>query len=179
MNGVAMPLSDSGSIERYAGRYWDLITPADRELERSIERGIGRYRASGYLDKVIFTKVALWKSRRNAHHYAANPEEHIQAATARAFKARNDEVAVAALLPLSGVALRTATALLHWMMPGRFPILDFRVVKALGMQAPRSWEDIGFYLDITERLRREAAGSGMDLRTLDRALWAWDKAKAK
>ncbi len=177
MNGAVLPLSDPAYIERYAGRYWDLITSNDRELKRSIEREIGRYRALGYLDKAIFTKLALWKSRRNARRYEANPVERIKVATAQAFKARSDEAAVAVLLLLSGVALRTATALLHWMMPDRYPILDFRVVNALGLEAPRTWEDVGFYLEISERLCEQAGSLGNDLRTLDRALWAWVKAK--
>ena len=98
-------------------------------------------------------------------------------ATAAAFTARNDKDAINALCQLNGVALRTATALLHWMRPNEFPIIDVRVIAALGLPDPSSWEDIGYYQRVAEQIRSVAAAASVDLRTVDRALWTLDKMK--
>lgn len=69
--------------------------------------------------------------------------------------------------------------MLHWMRPAEFPILDFRAVEALGWSAPADWEDLAFYEKFTEHIVRQAKRFSVDLRTIDRALWAMDKAKPK
>ena len=65
------------------------------------------------------------------------------------------------------------------MRPDLYPILDFRVVGALGKPEPASYEDIGFYLRIAKEIRVLAGRHGLDLRTMDRALWAWQKLQAR
>jgi len=46
---------------------------------------------------------------------------------------------------VSGVATRMAVAMLHWMRPNQFPMLDVRVVRSLGWEDPPSWENLDFY----------------------------------
>jgi hypothetical protein len=82
-------------------------------------------------------------------------------------------------MQLRGVALRTASAILHWMRPDRYPILDFRVVGALGKPEPSSYEDVDFYLKIAEEVKSLAQRHALDLRTIDRALWAWHKLQSR
>ena len=116
---------------------------------------------------------------RQTPNYEANDEANIRAATARAFTATDARSALSALMRLRGVALRTASALLHWMLPDRYPILDFRVVGALGKPEPRSYEDVGFYLGIAAEIKLLAQRHGLDLRTMDRALWVWQKLQTR
>jgi hypothetical protein len=101
-------------------------------------------------------KLARWKSPRPTKHFQKNPEDHIRDATAGAFQAATDAEAVASLCELHGVKVRTATALLHWMVPDRFPILEVHVVAALREPEPRSWEDLSYYARIADRCRRLA-----------------------
>ena len=54
---------------------------------------------------------------------------------------------------LNGVALRTASAILQWMRPDRFAILDVRVVAALGWPEPASWDDFNYYSRVATRVR--------------------------
>jgi len=61
------------------------------------------------------------------------------------------------------------------MVPDRYPILDVRVLSALGEPEPRSFEAPAFYSRIADRIRRHAHDLRIDLRTLDRAMWTWDK----
>lgn len=85
--------------------------------------------------------------------------------------------ALAALDTLNGVALRTATAILHWFRDDT-PILDMRVVRALDGKFSKissNWENIELYQEVADLIIRETRRVGVDLRTMDRALWTWDK----
>ncbi len=170
-----LPDIDADFVRRYARRYWASITPAEAAAERRMESAIVPARQAGELNKDLFTTIARWKSPRPLKRYLANTEQSVRSATRAAFAAETDAEAIDALRALNGVALRTATALLHWMRPHEFPILDFRVVAALGIPEPSSWEDTRFYSRVADDLRRISRQLGIDLRTLDRALWAWHK----
>jgi hypothetical protein len=162
-----------------AERYWNLISSSEAAEERAFEKELPVARKQGFLSKSLFVRLARWKSVRQTPNYEANDEKSIETATARAFVATDERSAILALTQLSGIALRTASAILHWMRPEVYPILDFRVVGALGRAEPRFYEDIGFYLRISNEIRALAQRHGLDLRTIDRALWAWQKLRAK
>jgi hypothetical protein len=172
----AFPLSNIELMQKYADEYWNLISPAERKEEERFEKELPEYRQRGFLSRDLCIRIARWKSCRNVKLYGLNAEESIQSATRTAFAADNDAAAIDALRqPLKGVGLRTATAILHWMKPNHYPILDFRVVKGLREPQPSSYEDLDFYHRIAERVRSVSIDTGIDLRTLDRALWAWHK----
>ena len=61
--------------------------------------------------------------------------------------------------------------------PKRYTILDFRALFSLGIE--RSFNSVGFYLAYLAACRRIAAEAGVDLRTLDRALWQYSKENQK
>src|SRR5439155_17403220 len=141
--------------------------------ERAFEQELPHARKQGFLTKSLFVRLACWKSRRPKAKYESNDEATIRAATARAFKATDDASALSALMQLKGVALRTASAILHWMRPDLYTILDFRVVNALRKPEPSSYEDVDFYVTIAKEVKSLAQRHALDLRTIDRALWAW------
>jgi hypothetical protein len=172
------PVDDTAQILELARLYWSTINARDAAAERAFERDLAAARAAGYLPKPLFVRLARWKSVRNTPAYESNSEEAVRAATVAAFQAADDAAAIAALTALRGVALRTASAILHWMRPDRFPILDVRVLSALGVPEPRSYDDVHFYATVGEQIRQLAARHSLDLRTIDRALWTWDKLRA-
>jgi thermostable 8-oxoguanine DNA glycosylase len=155
-----------------------LISEREAQAERFLESWLPSYRKKGELDKPMFVQLARWKSTRQTPRYEANSEEQVRTQTRIAFEAKEDDRALASLMELSGVGMRTATALLHWMRPESFPILDFRVVNALGEPQPANWENLAEYGRLAKRLRGLAGDLGVDMRTLDRALWAWDKRRS-
>jgi len=170
--------ADRQSVELLAEDYWNLITDSQRSTEIGLESRMLPLRSQGYLDMTSFLELARWKSTRPTPLYLRNTEAEVQNASRVAFKADSDTSALRALMALQGVGLRTATALLHWMIPERFPVFDFRVVEALGLQPPRDWNDIEFYLEVAETIRSLAGKYGLSLRTTDRALWTWSKRQA-
>lgn len=179
MSGAALPfLYDRAELVALADAYWKEIYERDAKAERGFENAFLEARNHGHLTKDLFVKVARWKSVRNTRNYEFNTESEIRAATAAAFQGSDDESSINALRELHGVALRTASAILHWMHPDRFPILDYRVMAALGETAPKSYEDIRLYTRIADRVRELALHHSLDLRTMDRALWTWDKRRS-
>jgi hypothetical protein len=179
VSSSAFPFGDCDEIRRLATVYWDLISSTEASEERRFEQDFAEAKKQGYLSKELFIRVGRWKSVRNTSSYMRNPVESIRDTTSEAFKTENDKNALAALMRLEGVALRTASAILHWMKPDRFPVLDFRVVAALDIAEPASYEDFGFYSLIATRVRDLARECDINLRTIDRALWAWDKLQSR
>ena len=174
-NPRPFPLTDRAAVLRLADEYWTLITTGERDAERSFERELPACRERRELGKDLFVRIARWKSVRKTPNYEANSEDQVRSATRAAFRAESDAGALAALTVLNGVAVRTASALLQWLLPDRYPILDFRIVRALGEAKPSNWDDPRLYERIAAVVRGHAKRLEVDLRTLDRALWAWDK----
>jgi hypothetical protein len=134
--------------------------------------------ARGYYRRAEFLLVCAWKSVRSRPLVQANTPAAVRAAT---FAALGTDVADAArmeaLLRLEGVGLPTASTLLHFAFPADFPILDVRVLEALG-QPPRSGYTVAYWVAYAEACRALAAEHGVSLRTLDKALWQWSKERA-
>ena len=78
------------------------------------------------------------------------------------------ELQIISLHPLAGVGWPMASVILHFAFPGCYPILDRRAMKAVGGSTNYSFELWQAYTDLC---RRKAEQLGVDLRTLDRALW--------
>jgi hypothetical protein len=180
MTGLTgFPFDDRDEILRLADAYWANITGNERVEERASERELPAARAAGYLTKPLFVRLARWKSVRNTSRCEANSDGGKEAATRRAFGATVDAEAIAALTSLHGVALRTATALLHWMRPEDFPILDVRLLAALNEPQPWPFENPTFFSRVADRIRTLGQQHGLDFRTVDRALWNGEKLNAK
>jgi hypothetical protein len=169
------PFDDCAKIQALASEYWNVIADRDVKEEKKFPGEFQNARKCGYLSPDLFVRVARWKSVRKTPSYLSNTDEEIRKATVAAFQAKDDATAINALKELKGVALRTASAILHWMVPERFPILDYRVMAALGENEPKSYEDVRLYSRIADRVRELADRHSLDLRTMDRALWTWDK----
>ena len=104
----------------------------------------------------------------------ANSARAVRAATAAAFATADEAARVAALLRLHGVGVPTASALLYFAFPERYPILDVRALESLGSRG-RSTYPVPFWLAYLEACRAIAAEHGVTVRTLDMALWQYSK----
>jgi hypothetical protein len=78
------------------------------------------------------------------------------------------------LLELEGVGIPTASTLLHFAEPDRYPILDVRALEALGRKG-RTVYPVSFWLDYLGACRRLARQHQVSVRKLDKALWQWSK----
>jgi hypothetical protein len=137
---------------------------------------IGRNaRMRGHYTLEEFRKVCRWKTPRSAPLVARNSAEAVISLTGVALSERSSErERIEALRSLRGVGWPTASVLLHLAYPDRYPILDKRVVHALGVPAPSTYS-FRFWEAFVSAWRQLAKQAGVDGRTFDQALWQWSK----
>jgi hypothetical protein len=134
-------------------------------------------RARGYYTRAEFIDVCAWKTQRSRSKVASNSRARIVKWTRRALEATDEEVRIGALLELDGVGVPTASTLLYFVFPERYPILDVRALESLGVKA-RSQYPVAFWLEYLTACRDLSARHGVSLRTLDKALWQYSKEAA-
>jgi len=135
-------------------------------------------RARGHYTRAEFIEVCGWKTVRSRSRVAANSEAAVVDATGRALTADEEEPRMAALLELTGVGVPTASTLLYFVFPDDYPILDVRALESLGVK-PRSVYPVGFWLAYLSACRALARRAGVDIRTLDKALWQHSKERTR
>jgi hypothetical protein len=129
----------------------------------------------GHYTRAEFLALCEWKSPRSRPLVAANPAGAVRVATLRALAPAADErERIEALLALRGIGMPTASVLLHFAMPDRYPILDVRALEALGVTGRTSYP-VTFWLAYVDACRALAARHAVSLRTLDKALWQASK----
>jgi hypothetical protein len=142
--------------------------------ERAYEAAGAAARARGYYTRGEFVAICAWKTVRSRPKVASNAAAAIRAATRRAFAATDEASRIGSLLALEGVGMPTASTLLYFAFPEVYPILDVRALESLGVR-PRSQYPVAFWLGYLAACRELAAGAGVSLRTLDKALWQHSK----
>jgi hypothetical protein len=116
--------------------------------------------------------IVRWKSERRLALIAENSDEEIADALHLALTAKEPRSAFAVLMGLRGVGTPMASSILTAIDQVRFTIIDYRALEALGA-ADRD-TDMNFYLRYYfPECKQLASEAGVDLRTLDRALWSW------
>jgi hypothetical protein len=79
---------------------------------------------------------------------------------------------------LHGVEWPTASTLLHFCDVRLYPILDYRALWSLGYSHPPPYT-MAFCLSYVAYVRELARRSGQPIRTVDRALWQYSKARQR
>ena len=131
-------------------------------------------RLRGHYTRDEFLMVCGWKTARSRPKVAANGAQAIAAATGSTFAVDDERARMDALLALAGVGVPTASALLFFAFPDDYPILDVRALESLGVKG-RTQYPVSFWLHYLEACRGLARRHGVDLRTLDKALWQHSK----
>lgn len=153
--------------------HWASCYDDTDDVVREMGDGI---RNGQYLRKHL-VGIALWKSARRVALIRGNSDSEIAEALRVAATVGERRIALGALMSLEGVHLPTASAVLAWIHPDRYTIIDWRALEALGQD--NSAVKLTYYLDnylpFCLDLARDA---GVSLRVLDRALWGWSKHRA-
>ncbi|MFG0251479.1 MAG: hypothetical protein ACF8NJ_01235 [Phycisphaerales bacterium JB038] len=121
--------------------------------------------------------LADWKSPRTRPHIASNDDNWIHDVTRLALSTPSERLRIESLTLLRGVGWPMASVILHFCHTDPYPILDFRALWALGAEEPEY--DFSFWQTYTRTCRNLAARAACDMRTLDRALWAYSKANQR
>jgi thermostable 8-oxoguanine DNA glycosylase len=121
--------------------------------------------------------VCRWKTPRSGPRVAANTAADVEAATRAALATIDEHARMTALLELTGIGIPTASTLLHFAAEDGYPILDVRALESLGERG-RSTYTVSYWLGYLEACRSLAAEHGVDVRTLDKALWQYSKERS-
>ncbi len=130
--------------------------------------------ARGHLRKRDLTEVARWKSPRSARLVDNNTEEYVEEVTRFAFATACERARIESLTLLDGVLWPTASVILHLFHPAPYPIIDFRALWSVSLDIPTQYS-FEYWWTYVKFCRKLANVSGIDLRTLDRALWQYSK----
>lgn len=128
----------------------------------------------GWYTRDEFIQVDEWKTPRIRSRAASNTARDIEVATREALASNHVLGVMEPLRRLHGVDWAVGSVLLHLAHPDPFPILDFRALEAFGIERPR-WTGSVLWRGYVEATRSLAISAGVDMRTLDRALWQWSK----
>lgn len=159
--------------------YWaaQYLKHDNGEDEKAFEAG--RKVRGGEWTRKNLMEIAAWKSKRSLRWIGGNSDSEIADALRLALLAQETRSAFAVLMGLNGIAVPMASAILTALDQERFTVVDFRALEALGVP-DADYSTLDFYLHhYFPECVRLAAEHRVDLRTFDRALWAWSERKGK
>lgn len=136
---------------------------------------VSRVREDCFFEPTDFKTVCDWKSPRPRRLRESNPDNLIRSLTHIALTTKNKQQRIEALVKLEGVGVPTASALLHFGYDNEYPILDFRALWSLSVEIKPHKYNFEFWMKYTNYCRSLAESCGVDLATLDRALWMYSK----
>jgi hypothetical protein len=128
----------------------------------------------GYLYRDEFLDVCKWKTKRSQTRCKKNNEAFVTETTRIALNTHNEEISIKVLKLLEGVQYPTASVILHFFHSEKYPIIDFRALWSLKATVPKSYT-FDFWIKYVDYCRHLSEKSNLDMRTIDRALWAYSK----
>jgi hypothetical protein len=120
-----------------------------------------------------FVELCRWKTPRSQQRVLSNPEDFIKEVTHTSLTTASERLRIGVLTLLNGVSWPTASVLLHFGYDNLYPILDFRALWSLGVDASQVNYCFDFWWEYTQHCRSLATESGVSMRVLDRALWQY------
>ena len=158
--------------------YWSKQYNYDKpDLEKLIiEKMTPEVKRRGYLNKEEFLKVCEWKTDRSKSRCNKNDAKYVEEITQIALNTENERVRIEVLTLLDGVEWPTASVMLHFFHKDKYPVLDYRALSSLGIPKGTQKYSFDFWMEYVNCCREISEKSGYDMRTVDRALWAYSKA---
>ena len=90
----------------------------------------------GYMEKDELRIIAQWKASRSAGGMENNQEEYVGEITKFSFGATTERARIEVLTNLDGVQWPTASVILHFFHKDPYPIIDFRALWSVSLDAP-------------------------------------------
>jgi hypothetical protein len=140
-------------------------------------------RRRGYLTRGEFVEACRWKSARAIHHVRSNTHHRVRAATGAVLATRNEAARIEALLGLKGVSVPMASAVLMFLDPSRYGVIDIRVWQLLHAAGAVSENAKGTHFSVSQWLqflgilRHLSSRLGVRARDIERTLFNVHKAR--
>jgi len=130
--------------------------------------------ARGHMTREDLIVVAKWKWKggRTRQLCGQNSEQDVEEITKVSFSTSSERLRIGALLALRGVQWPMASVILHFAFPTKYPILDVRAMGSVGGSTLYNFQK---WQDYSALCRQCTLEHGLSMRTLDKALWAFDK----
>ncbi|WP_424945759.1 hypothetical protein [Candidatus Spongiihabitans sp.] len=163
------------AIETYPSQYEDEVGTEHWNEEVELMNLRKCVKEKGCLNQTQLFALAHWKSPRNVWHIENNDDEYVQKVTEFALSTTSKRARIQSLTVLDGVGWPTASAVLHFFHNDPYPILDFRALRSAGIDTVPSTYKYEFWKKYVAFCRATAKSYGVCMRTLDRAMWCYDK----
>ncbi|MDE0636046.1 MAG: hypothetical protein OXI43_09400 [Candidatus Poribacteria bacterium] len=144
-----------------------------------IENLVSDVKDRGYLKKRELIEVARWKvptGRNSVWRIETMSPTNVERITRDAFLLTDDSDRLRHLYKLEGVDSAIASAILHWFHNDRYPIWDKHARWSI--QLAEDYCSNARWKAYTKFCRAIANKYGMDMRTLDRALFQYGKSNS-
>lgn len=150
----------------------------NRWADEMIARTLAAARQRGYMTPGDIEETAKWKypGKRLLNLVRENTASKLQENTRISFASiTTEQERVGTLLELRGVGWPMASVILHFAFPDEYPIIDERVLRTIGCQYRKDNFNFDRWTEFTKFCKDACAEIGVSMRTLDRALWTYDK----
>lgn len=112
----------------------------DALVETKIKRSL-KNRKPKFLTRAELIKIGKWKSPRTIKHCSSqdNDDCTVKAISGFSFSTKSERARIESLFVFKGVNWPTASTILHFAFPNKYPILDFRVLESIGWEKPSQY----------------------------------------
>ncbi len=166
-------LMNSSEICYYASKY-------DAKYDTPMCLLVDDVKERGYLKMTDLLTLSIWKTGdRNTHRIEKNRDSVVEEMTKLALAAETEKDRIDYLCCLDGVRLAVASAILHWFHNEDYPIHSKPALKTVGIEKKHCTHRFDDWMRYVSFCRRTAKENGIDMRTLDRALWQYSKEQSE
>ena len=153
-------------------------------LEMKLTRVVDQVQVDGSLDLELLIDVAKWVRRPSAGRVKKNKcESDVREITGRALKSQSVHVQWSVLTDkkvektLYGIGPSIASAILHWFHKEPYPMNTKPARWSLCVGEDKDYSSFEFWHEYVSVCRNLAHRNSVDMRTLDRALWEYERQK--
>lgn len=167
--------SDINDLANDYRKYQEAAGEGHRETEDQVIGFEKKIQEQGYLFKYHLYRVAYWVlsvyGESTAEPTLENAEELIKVSTRESFRSIDHWGKLMTLTDsLQGIGQTTASAILHLYDKEQYPILSKPALRSIKVR-PRDSYPPSLWLEYIKFCRDIANRNGVEMRTLDRALW--------
>ena len=161
---------DESKIRYYADKY--LVE--EKDYDNPLESVVDAVKGSGHLTKIDLIELSHWARNRSTYRIESHTDDFIKEKTGFALSSDTAEPdRINRLLELDGVGWVVASAILHWFHQDDYPIWCPPTRNSVGIDNNSEAPKRGEWEAYVKFCRKIAKKNGVDMRTLDRALWKY------
>jgi hypothetical protein len=159
------------NIFKYAQKY-------DKDYKQKSKKTEDRMKSllknQKYLTGKNLITIGDWKAPRARRHYSNNRNHKVRKISKFSFSTRDEKARIESLDSLRGVGYPIASTILHFAFPHKYPIMDFRVIRSLGLKQPSTYK-FDFWKGYCKKIQATSNKYSLPIRTVDKALWKYDE----